>query len=107
MDRDAVRIMEARLLQGIKVVKFNSHGGVQERILWLDKTTRRLLIHKHKSDDGSNDGLPKHSLRRAQSFFFQAKDAFHRRIHDKLSVKVSFGTPANPWHVYIRTHTVG
>lgn len=88
MDRNTASVMEAKLLEGVKVMKFNSHGGVQERLLWLDKTTRRLLIHKRKTGDEPNDSLPETRLRRAQSFFFQARDAFHRRIHDISTVKV-------------------
>src|SRR3546814_6005562 len=69
------RSLEAKLLQGIKVLKFNTRGGVQERILWLDKVSKRLLIHKRKSEDDSNgDRAPESRLRRAHSFFFQARE---------------------------------
>jgi hypothetical protein len=90
MDRSTANAMEARLVQGIKVLRFNSRGSVQERILWLDKLVKRLFISKRKAeeDSGSSGERPAESrLRRAQSFFFHARDAFHRRLHDVSTVK--------------------
>jgi hypothetical protein len=46
------------LLEGLLVLKHNSKGGVQTRVLWLDPSGTRLCVHKQKVETarrGSNE----------------------------------------------------
>ena len=93
-------VIEEQLVKGISVMKYNSHGGIQDRILWLNKAAKRLLIHKRKTEDGvvsesmhlasTNDP----GLRRAQSFFGRAREVFQRHV-----VKVSNLVRSEPFYL--------